>query len=149
MRREVAQAGNERRPRREAREAREQPVAVAPADEVEALVAEEGARAGDGHDPGEGKVAVLRGQPGEEDGGLAFEERAEEHGEVAELREGFLRFRHGRADPRLEARSPPRFVPAYKSAGLSGSSFGSRSRGGKCPAMSSATRAMPAITAAS
>ena len=72
--------------RGEAGKAGEDPVAVAAAEVDEELVAEEAADQRDGDDRREPKVAVMRGEPGQEDDGLAFQQRADEQRQVSEFR---------------------------------------------------------------
>src|SRR5687768_960953 len=79
----------------EAGKAGEHAVAVAAAEVEEDLVAEEAADHGDHDHCRERQVAVVRGEAGQEDDGLAFEDGADEQRQVAELRWRCSRRRRG------------------------------------------------------
>ena len=69
----------------EPRRPREEPRTVAAAHEEHRLVAAEAGERRGRHDPGQRQVAQVRGEPGQHEDGLAFEEASDEDGDVAVL----------------------------------------------------------------
>jgi len=64
-------------------ELREEPVALVAADQEEELIAGDASQEGADHHPSQIHIPLRGGDAGDEEGGLAFEEGADEEGEVA------------------------------------------------------------------